>query len=287
MKAFFAWMKQWARTGYEAVTRVAFYRRLEARKTGEAAGHLAMFAVLWTLPLSVMFFIGLRQVSNRLAEGLRSGIPAGSVFEMKDGTLTSNLREPLRFSEGTAIVVLDAATATSALPPYAEGAIDTIVIGSDGITERTGDHDARFTSFKNAPNFKVSREELMEKIARWAPLTLFIGSLLTLVVMFLAFWGGFLLNALLHGFTLWLLLKVIKRPRPWRESFVAAAYAATAPIVLNLALSGFERFRAVPDIAYWAFIAWIAYDAYKGGTHERKETAAIDRPHAEGESKPV
>ena len=281
MKAFIAWITQWARTAYEAATRVEFYRRLETRRTGEAVGHLAMFAVLWTVPLSVMFFIGLRQVSNRMAEGLRNDIPAGTVFEMKDGHLSNNLEEPLVFRGKDATVIVNAASSTLSL----EEGEDGLVFGGDAIYQQDGDKHETM-NFRNAPDFKVSREELMEKIARWAPLALFVGSFLTLIFMFLTFWAGFLLNALLHGFTLWLLLKVLKRPRPWRASFAAAAYAASAPIVLNLAFSGVPQAQALPDIAYWAYIAWIAYDAYKGGTHERKETA-VDRPHTEGESKPV
>src|SRR5690349_1634211 len=99
MNAFFTWIKQWARTAYEAVTRVEFYRRVGGRKTSEAVGHMAMLAVLWTLPLTILFFIGLRQVAGHLAEGLRNDIPPGTVFELKDGRLTNNLTTPLVFRE--------------------------------------------------------------------------------------------------------------------------------------------------------------------------------------------
>jgi len=281
MKAFFEWIKRWGRTAYEASTRIEFYRRIKERKTGEAFGHMAMLAIVWTLPITVLFFMGLRQATRYLAEGLRQDIPPGTVFEMKDGAFTNNLQEPLVFREKDAVVIINTATTTLGLAPGEDG----VVVDRGAILQQDGGK-TEVMDFRDAPDFKFGREELMEKIARWGPFALFVVSLFVLVFMFLAFWASIILNALLHGFALWLLFKVIKRPRAWRESFVAAAYAATASVVLRLAVQGIEPLSALPDIVYWGFIAWIAYDAYKGGSHERKETAH-DRPHAEGESKPV
>jgi len=291
MNAFFTWIKQWGRTAYEAVTRIAFYRRVGERKTGEAVGHMAMLAVLWTFPLTILFFIGLRQVAGHLAEGLRDDIPPGTVFELKDGRLTNNLTTPLIFREKDGVIIVNTATTTLALEEGETG----VVIGSEAIVQQDGPK-TESVSFKDVPDFRIGREELLDKTARWAPVALFLVSLLVLVFAFLVFWGGFLLNALLHGFVLWLLLKVIKRPRAWREAFVAACYAATASVALRFLVQGVGPISALPDIVYWGFIAWIAYDAYKhgaptaphtGGTHERKEDAAADRPHTEGESGPV
>jgi len=281
MKAFLDWIKRWLATAYEASTRVEFYRRVGDRKTGDAFGHLAMLAVVWTLPITVMFFVGLRQVTRHLAEGLRDDIPPGTVFEMKKGVLTNNLQTPLVFRERDAVVIINTATTTLAL----EEGEDGVVIDSGTIVQQDG-AKREIMDYRGAPDFKFGREELLENVRRWAPFALFVVSLLVLVFMFLAFWAGMILNALLHGFALWLLLKVIKRQRPWRWSFIAAAYAATASAILRLAVQGIERLSVLPDLLYWGFIAWIAYDAYKGGAHERKEAAA-DRPRTEGESKPV
>ncbi len=283
MKAFFGWVKQWARTAYEAATRVEFYRTAGARKTGDAVGYLAMFAVVWTLPIAVMFFVGLRQVSQHVAEGLRTDIPPGTVFEMKDGKLSNNLQEPLVFRSEGAVVIVNTASSTLSLQEGESG----IVVGQTGI-EQSDDVGGETVDFSRAPDFRVTREDLMADIARWAPLALFVASLLALVFMFLTFWGGFLLNALIHGFALWLILKLWKRPQPWRASFIAASYAATAAIVLSMILQGVAQASMLPDLVYWAFIAWIAYDTVKGGAHERnREKAAADRPHTEGKSGPV
>ena len=278
MDAFFGWIRQWAKTAAEASTRVEFYRGVGARKTGEALGHLAMLAVLWTLPLTVLFFVGLRQASVRVSEGLRSDIPAGTVFEMKGGRLENNLAAPLVFRGKDGTVIINASGTALTLQEGEDG----VVIGAEGVFQR--DHGREETvGFKDAPSFRVDREGLMRGIARWAPLALFIASLFVLVFMFLAFWAGIIVNALVHGFAYWLLLKLIKRQRPWREAFIAAAYAATAPSVLRMGVQGYAPLASLPGILYWAMIAWIVYDAYKGGTHERKEAAAVDRPRTEGE----
>jgi len=279
MKPFFAWIKRWYRTAVEASTRVEFYRSAGGRKTGEAIGHLAMLAVLWTLPLSVMFFLGLRQASMRLSAGLRDDIPPGTVFEMKNGHLENNLVEPLVFRGEDGVFIVNTASSTLALEAGETG----VVINPDGI-EQQDDVRGETMDFKKVPDFRVDREGLMGRIARWAPLALFVASLLALASLFLTFWAGLILSALMHGFTLWLLLKLIKRQRPWREAFIVASYAATASVVLSVATMGLKGLSGATDIVYWAYIAWIAYDAYKGGAHERKEEAAGDRPRFEGKS---
>jgi hypothetical protein len=106
-----------------------------------------------------------------------------------------------------------------------------------------------------------------------------------LVFMILIFWSGIIVNAALHGFVLWLILKALKRPRSWRESFVIAAYAATASVLADIVLLGVQRLSSLPGLFYWAFILWIAYDAYKGGSHERKEGALTDGPAMDSGSK--
>lgn len=292
MKSFWAWIKQWAATCVAASSRIEFYRRVGERKTGEAVGHLAMLAVVWVLPVTVLFFVGLRQAAGAISEGLRTRIPPGTTFEMKDGVLTNNLQEPLVFTEKGAAFIVNTATTTLEL----QGEQDGLVVGATGIFQRQAGQ-AETLDFKDVPDFRVDREGLMEDIARWAPLGLFVGSLVVLIMLFLAFWSGGLLNALVHGFVLWLLLKIVKRAKPWRHAFVAASYAATAPFLLRVLTQGLDpQFRGLADILYWAFIAWIAYDAYKtpaptapkeGGAHERKEDAAADRPHPKGESGPV
>lgn len=276
MKAFFAWIAQWGRAAWTAATDVAFYRTAGDRRTGEAVGHLAMFAVLWTLPLTVMFLIALRGVTTHLAQGLREDIPPGTVFEMKDGRFSNNLQDPLVFREEGGAFIMNTASSTLAL----EEGEDGIVVGPEGIEQVEGAR-RQVISYDDAPDFRVDREGLMAGLARWAPLALFVGSLIALVFTFLAFWGAFLLNALVHGFALWLLLKVLKRPRPWRASFIAAAYAAGAPIVLGALFPSTGLPGALPDLVYWGYVAWIAYDAYKGGAHERKQETAADRPRTE------
>lgn len=286
---FFAWLRHWIRTAIAASSRKDFYRHLDGRKPGEAVAHLALLAVfLWTLPFLIVFFVEVPRALRQAADGVRAHVPAGTTFEMKDGTLTSNLQEPLRFSEDGSVVVIDTATATSALPPYAGGPANAIVIGFDGIMQRTGDQEARYTSFKKVPDFSVSREEALAQFARWMPLALFLGAVLVSLAVFGLTLLGFLISVALHALVLWFALKVAKRPWPWKRAFVASAYAATGPIALNAVLStSGANLGAVSDVLYWLILIWIAYDAItrsgtasgKGGSDGRKEEVPVDRPH--------
>ncbi|WKZ28598.1 MAG: DUF1189 family protein [Patescibacteria group bacterium] len=289
---FFAWLRHWIRTAVAASSRPDFYRRLEDRKPGEAAAHLALLSLfLWTLPFLIIFFVEVPRALRYATENVLARVPAGTVFEMKDGRLSSNLEQPLKFSDDGSFVVIDTATATAALPPYEAGSINTIVIGYDGIMQRTSDHEARFSSFKKIPNFSVSREKALGEFARWTPLALFLGALFMTLMVFGATWVGFLLSVALHGLLLWFALKLVKRAWPWKRAFIASAYAATAPIVLNAILSaaGFNL-GTVPNVLYWLILLWIVYDAHvrgnnvpgKGGSDGKKEEIAVDRPGEDG-----
>ena len=293
---FFAWLRHWVRTAVAASSRPDFYRRLEDRKPGEAVAHLALLSVfLWTLPFLVVFFVEVPRALRQVSENVLARVPAGTVFEMKDGTLSSNLKEPLEFSEDGSVILIDTATATAALPPYAGGSSNTIVIGYDGIMQRTSDQDARFSSFKKVPNFSMSREKVLEEFARWTPLALFLGALLMTFMVFGATWIGFLLSTALHALVLWLALKVVKRAWTWKRAFIAAAYAATAPIVLNAILSAVRQdLGTIPNVMYWLILLWIAYDATtrggnvpgKGGSDGKKEAIVVDRPGEDGRQAP-
>lgn len=241
-----------------------------------------MLTLLWTLPICVMLFVNLRQITERLASGLNSDIPPGTVFEMKDGTLTNNLNEPLVFREENAVVIINAASSTLGLAEGENG----IVINSTFFEEREGAR-SQSVNYKDAPNFRISREEAISAVTRWAPLVIFLGSLFVLVLMVLVFWGGLVATAIVYGFMLWLMFKIIKRPHRWRQTFVIAAYAATASTLTRMVLQAFGFFSALPDLIYLGFILWIAYDTYKGGSHEPKEGIVPDGPDVAGGSKPV
>jgi hypothetical protein len=139
--------------------------------------------------------------------------------------------------------------------------------------------------FASAPDFRWTRENMLESIARWTPLALFLGAILLSIAVFGATWIGFLLSVALHGLILWLALKVGKRAWPWKRAFVAAAYAATGPIALNAFLSAAGlNLSVLSNIWYWLILIWIAYDAIarsvlspgKGGSDAQAEKA-VDR----------
>lgn len=260
---FFAWLRHWIRTAVAASSRPDFYHRLEDRKPGEAVAHLALLSVfLWTLPLLAVFFVEAPRALHYITDNVLARVPAGTVFDMKDGTLASNLKEPLVFSEDGLSIVIDTATATAALPPYAGGAAQTIVIGYDGIMQRASDHEARFSSFKKVPNFSLTREKALEEFARWTPLALFFGALLMTFAVFGITWIGFLISVALHGLVLWFALKIAKRAWPWKRAFIASAYAATGPIALGAIFNAAGlNLSVVSNVWYWLVLIWIAYEA--------------------------
>lgn len=281
MRAFLAWIKQWFRDASLAATRPTSLRAFGERRVGAALAHLAMLTlVFWVMPFSVTFFEGARQGIVALDQGLHTRVPAGAVFELKDGKLSNNLPNPLIVRNPDFTIIVNTASSTLDLSATETG----VVVTSDGVLQQDGAR-RESVSFASAPPFRVSREEIMASLARWAPLALFAGSLFVLALVFSLLLLGFFGSAAGHALALWLALKIWKRPWHWKRAFVTAAYAATGPIVLQALLTLVDAsFGFVSGLLYWGLIVWILIDHVrsapapgKGGNDERKE-AAVDRP---------
>jgi hypothetical protein len=281
MNAFLNWMKQWFRDANAAATRPSSLRGFGERRLDAALSHLAMLTVVfWVLPFSVMFFVGARQGIAALDESLRTRLPAGTVFELKGGKLTNNMAEPLVIRYPAFTLIVNTATSTLDLAAAENG----VVVTETGIFNQDGGR-RESVSFATAPAFKVSREEINEDIAHWAPLTLFLGSLFVLMAFFVIMTASFLFSAGFHALVLWLVLKMWKRPWSGKRAFVTAAYAATGPFILQALLTlGNTDFSVISVVLYWGLIALIVYDAIrsspvpgKGGPDEPEEKT-VDRP---------
>ncbi|MFA5854157.1 MAG: DUF1189 family protein [Patescibacteria group bacterium] len=278
---FFAWLRHWINTAVAAATRTDFYRRLDERKPGEAVAHLALLSVfLWTLPFVIVFFVDASRATKSLMEGLRVHVPAGTIFEMKKGAFSNTLSEPLVFGDKEFKVIVNNASSTLALQEGESG----LIVSASGVLQRDPLREQKM-SFASAPDFRWTRENMLESIARWTPLALFLGAILMSIAVFGAIWIGFLLSVALHGFVLWLALKIGKRTWPWKRALVASAYAATGPIALNALLSAAGlNLSVISNIWYWLILIWIAYDAItrsapapgKGGGDAQAEKA-VDR----------
>ncbi len=257
---FFSWLRQWIRTVIAAATRTEFYLRFEERKPREAAGHLALLSVfLWTLPFVVLCFFFVGTAVKSIVIGLREQVPPGTVFEMKNGSFSSSLSEPLVFGDEEFKIVINSASGTAALQAGESG----LVVSASGIRERTPLREQE-ASFANVPDFRKSREELLEATVRWAPFAMFLTIAVMSLVVFGSVWIGFLASTALHGSLLWLALKICKRTWPWKRAFVVSAYAATGPILLNAILSASGlNLGAVSSVWYWLILIWIVYGAVK------------------------
>jgi hypothetical protein len=259
---FLAWLRHWINTAVSAATRVDFYRRLDERKPGEAVAHLALLSVfLWTLPFVIVFFADASKGAKSLMEGLRAQVPAGTVFEMKKGAFSNSLSEPLVFGDKEFKVIIDNASGTSALQAGESG----LIVSASGVLQRDPLREQTM-SFAKAPDFRWTRENMLESIARWTPLALFVGAVLLSLAVFIATWIGFLMSVALHGLLLWLALKLAKRAWPWKRAFVASAYAATGPIFLNALVSAAGlNLSVISNVWYWLILIWIVYDVIVQG----------------------
>lgn len=289
MKRLLEGLKRYVRTCVEASTRVSFYRRIEERKVGDAVGHLAVLvAALWIVPLAVEFFLAMRNGLEAFNTGLRTRVPPGTVFEMKDGLLTSTLAGPLVFRDASGLVVIiDAASGTAEL---AEGEAG-LIVHADSLVQKDASGRYEVLPFSQIPDFRVTREEIGEWVGRYAPLVILLASVMIILgsaVGFAFAVGGM---AALYGAVVWLAAKIARRPWPYRRAFLVAAYAATVPVTAK-ALFGFAGFDGgfVPIALYWILLGAVLYDAAKkrgDEGHERKEPPSAVRPRPEGQAGPV
>lgn len=287
MNAFFAWCARWFREALDAVSRPASYREAAARKPGAALAHLAILALLiLVLPASVVFFRSARLGITAVDEGLRTHVPPGTVFSVKDGRFSNTLPGPLVLSDGGVKFIVNDASSTLDLSASETG----VVVDATGVTQHFGSRTQR-DAFSRTPDFSVTREQLVDGIAHWTPVVLFVGGIAVLLLVFAAGFAWFAASAALGALVFWLALKLFKRPWPWKQAFVVTAYASTGPLVLRMLLS-FARtdLDGIPSALYWLLLAWMVYDVVKrspapgkDGSDERKETDGHGpRPQGEG-----
>lgn len=261
MRPFFAWIRRTASVAVDAASKPGFYRDVWDRRVTDAVGNVALLTLaFWVIPFAIVFFLGMRHGIAAVSEGLRTQVPAGASFELKDGRLSNDLEEPIVIRRDGFTVIVQSASGTAALADGEDG----LVVSSTGVYQQEGGRSETM-SFADAPDFSVDREELIARVARWAPFVLFVGSFLALCAVFGIFTIGFLFSAAFHAAVLWLALKMFRRPRPWKRAFVASAYALTGPLVLRAIVSLADRpaLDELSNLLYWAVLAWIVYDLVK------------------------
>ncbi len=273
MRAFLSWVGGWARDAAAAIARPASLPAFGERSVGAAFAHLAVLALVsWLLPFSAAFFVSAHGSIVAVDEGIRARVPAGAVFELKDGKFSTTLKDPLIVRERGFTLIVEAASGTADLSATETG----IVIARDGVYQQDGLR-RESVSFATAPPFRASKEELQAAFARWAPLALFVGASFALGIFFAVLLADFLLAAAFHAFALWLALKLWKRPHSWKRTFVVMAYAATGPLVLQALLvfagTGLGQFSS---LYYWGLTVWVLYAAVRTPSSGPKPTTPSD-----------
>lgn len=285
MKRLIAWWGRYLNAALASASSVAFYRSARDRRIADAAGHVAVLvAVVWLVPFALMFFLDVRQGLSRFMDGFRAHVPPGTVFEMKDHVLSTTLSEPIVVrGEGMAFI-LNAASSTLELDADEVG----VSVGAEALVQKPSPGRSEVVAYAEVPDFRLTKEDVEEWIARYAKWAVFLASLVALVGLAVTIAVGTAFSAAVHALLLWLLLRALKRHWHYRNAFTVALYASTVPI-LSGALFALARVDAgiIPTALYWVLLGFVAYDAYRGGIsppsqgadHDQgKEAPGVDRP---------
>lgn len=271
------WWKAWFRTVAKSVSNVAFYREVRLKRLSEAAGYMAvLLALSWMLPFAVSFFLQVRTGLEAFNRGLRTHVPAGTAFEMKNGKLTTSLAEPIVVRSGKSVFIVN--TSDSALAPAADEV--GLAVGSESIIQKSAPDRTEITSFASFPDFKTTKEGIdawLEGNARWLVL---LTALVVFSVLAILLAAGTGLMVAFHAAVFWMLLRLLKKHWHYKEVYVVALYAATLPVVSRAILT-FADVDAgfIPSALYWVLLAFILYDVYRGGeANVQGQKAAADRP---------
>ncbi len=262
MKRAFGRLSSFSRTVFKSVSDVKFYRGIRHKPLKETIAYLSLLiAFFWMVPYLVVFFVGVREGIDAFNRNLRTYVPAGARFEMKKGRFSDSLRSPIVIrGEGT-VFILNTATTTLTLRDKEYG----MAIGAAGIVERKDDGTLDTIGYSTVPDFQTTKEGIDDWISAYAPWVVLLLAVFSFAAIYLMVSAGYAVVILAYGFLLWAALKLFKRPRSYRESFIVAAYAATGMIILKSALfwSGFDS-GLIPSALYWILLAFIVYDAIKG-----------------------
>ena len=271
MHTFLRWISGFFRTILRCLYDVKAYRGLRHKPLGEAAGYLAvLLAVFAAVPFMVFFFMIVRQTLDAAGTEIRKDVPAGTVFELKKGRLTSDLKAPIVVRSGGDVFIVNDASSTLTLSASDTGIVVTgagaMMVKEDVTVEP---HMIDLTS---APEARVTKEGMLDWLSGSAPWFVLLLSVLVL----LAFTGltavRYGLSTALYALVVWLFLKLRKRPMPYKQAWAVSMYAVTGMVILG---SAFEALGVdggiIPTAYYWIVLAFVAYDLSKQEAHHEPE----------------
>jgi hypothetical protein len=261
MRRFIAWWQRYLKEVLSAAKDVGFYRGVPSRRPWDAVMHLAVLTlVVWTIPFAIAFFMAVRQGFDAFNEGFRGNVPPGTVFEMKQGRLTTTLPEPVVFREEGLAVVINASNTDIGLAEGESG----LVVHADAAVSRDPEGRVETLPFAGMQDFKVTREDVDAWVNSNAVWIIVLAAILTLVGTFLGVVVSAVAVAAVYALFLMLATRVVRRPWGFRASFLVAAYAATLPLLAK-AVFGWAGVDAglIPTGLYWILLGFIVYDAVK------------------------
>lgn len=269
-------LKSWrnySRTVIRSVTDLRFYREVRHKKVSATIGYLAVLLILfWIIPFSIAFFVGIRKGLDTFVLNLRTAIPLGTEFTMKDQKLTSNLTEPIVIRDQGLSIIVNTASSTLELD---EGEVG-VVVGSQAIVSKKAPDHFETVGYSTIPDFSISREGLDEWVGKYARWVILLVAVLSITILTVTLGAGYGIYIMAHAFFLWLVLRLLKRPLKYSAAFTITGFAATMPIILRSVFnwSGTDS-GLIPTLLYWVLLAFIIYDAYRNNVKPPTEAPPV------------
>ena len=260
------------RTVAHSLSDIRFYRGARHKRPAEAAGYLAVLvSIFWLVPFLIAFFVGARAATRYAIEAIDRHVPAGTVFEVKNGTFTNTLAAPIMVPFEGARFIVNTSTSTATLGSDELG----MAVLQTEIMQRSRPGRTETVSLKSMPNVRITKEQMSERIRASAPWVIGLAAIVLLCGFALASFAGVAALTLFYALLLWGLMRLLKRPMRYAEAWVLAAYAATAFVLATalMSLLGLDQ-GSLPTALYWVMLGFIGYDLWKGATPDGKTEAS-------------
>jgi hypothetical protein len=224
-----------------------------SRSVGQAVWYWTRYILFFAVVFFLIAMAALTYSLPQLPRAIRDNFPNEEI-SIKDGNLSTSSPKPLVWSIPDFAVIIDPQGKISDLDPLKSG---VLLQGSQAVyKDDTGQITTQ--SFKNIPNFSVSRDLAVSWIStHQGQILAALAFVLLLISLFIVsvYW---LLHASLYlflAFLLWLLARLRQRPLLFVDAVKLILYAVIVPLWMSVILS----FGSNPFLSLISFLVLVFF----------------------------
>lgn len=202
------------------------------KTAGQSFWYWTKYFLLLTLISLFLAISALTYFVPQISKFISQKFPQDLAFTIKDGKLSSPLKQPLIYEDSGFTFILDTTGKTKDLSDYKTG----ILASAEKLITKDQQGQIKEVSYKDFGNFQLNRDTAIDWVTKNKSLLWGIGLGIFLIITL--FYGGFLylyhlIVVLASAFGLWVLSLILRKQISYPDSLKIVFYASVLPLLVS------------------------------------------------------